>query len=120
MQLKLYLKVPIHGQHQIEAIDWLYAQNKLLPRCFFSDRDQTGNSKLSIEYTNGKLNGQNPKKHHKLVSVAGVGSAVFFQDHHPFSYRHWKSLKRLVYYIDIDSCFDIEYSVYLELKLDRV
>lgn len=117
MQLKLYLKVPI--QQQIEAIDWLYAQNKLLPRCFFSDRAQTGNSKLSIDYTNGKLNGQNPKKHNKLVSVAGVGSAVFFQDLHPFSYRHWKSLKRLVCYIDIDSCFDIE-SVYLKLKLDRV
>ncbi|KAK9925938.1 hypothetical protein M0R45_023197 [Rubus argutus] len=88
------LQVPI--QQQIEAIDWLYAQNKLLPRCFFSDRAQTGNSKLSIDYTNGKLNGQNPKKHNKLVSVAGVGSAVFFQDLHPFSYRHWKSLKRFL------------------------
>ncbi|KAJ0959981.1 hypothetical protein J5N97_000237 [Dioscorea zingiberensis] len=96
MQLAMYLKVPI--QQKIEAIDWLYAQNKLLPRCYFSDRAQTGSPKLSIDCANGNGNGngQSPKKHNKLVSVAGVGSAVFFQDLHPFSYRHWKSLKRFL------------------------
>ncbi|XP_024172562.1 isochorismate synthase 2, chloroplastic [Rosa chinensis] len=90
------LQVPI--QQKIEAIDWLYAQNKLLPRCYFSDRAQTGNPKRSIDCANGNGNGngQSPKKHNKLVSVAGVGSAVFFQDLHPFSYRHWKSLKRFL------------------------
>ncbi|TQE01861.1 hypothetical protein C1H46_012485 [Malus baccata] len=86
------LQVPI--QQQIEAIDWLYAQDQFLPRCFFSGRCQTGHfSDLSVDYTNG--NDQNQSKH-KLVSVAGVGSAVFFQDVHPFSYRHWKSLKRFL------------------------
>ncbi|KAM1340328.1 hypothetical protein ACFX2H_038740 [Malus domestica] len=86
------LQVPI--QQQIEAIDWLYAQDQFLPRCFFSSRCQTGHfSDLSVDYTNG--NDQNQSKH-KLVSVAGVGSAVFFQDVHPFSYRHWKSLKRFL------------------------
>ncbi|XP_050375608.1 isochorismate synthase 1, chloroplastic-like [Argentina anserina] len=86
------LQVPI--QLQIEAIDWLYAQNKLLPRCYFSNRAEAG--KLSIAYANGNGNGHTPKKHNKLVGVAGVGSAVFFQDLHPFSYRHWKSLKRFL------------------------
>ncbi|KAL6183144.1 hypothetical protein ACLB2K_044555 [Fragaria x ananassa] len=88
------LQVPI--QQQIEAIDWLYAQSKLLPRCYFSDRAHTSNSKLAIDCANGNGNGHISKKHNKLVSVAGVGSAVFFQDLHPFSYRHWKSLKRFL------------------------
>ncbi|XP_008239833.1 PREDICTED: isochorismate synthase 2, chloroplastic-like [Prunus mume] len=86
------LQVPI--QQQIEAIDWLYAQHQFLPRCYFSGRGQIGNSSdLSIDCTNG--NDQIQLKHN-LVSVAGVGSAVFFQDLHPFSYRHWKSLKRFL------------------------
>ncbi|KAL6281249.1 hypothetical protein ACE6H2_018130 [Prunus campanulata] len=88
------IRLQVLIQQQIEAIDWLYAQHQFLPRCYFSGRGQTGNSSdLSIDCTNG--NDQIQLKHN-LVSVAGVGSAVFFQDLHPFSYRHWKSLKRFL------------------------
>ncbi|TQD91994.1 hypothetical protein C1H46_022398 [Malus baccata] len=71
-----------------------YAQDQFLPRCFFSGRGQTSNSSnLYIDSTNGN---DQQKSKNNFISVAGVGSAVFFQDLHPFSYRHWKSLKRFL------------------------
>ncbi|KAJ4712162.1 Isochorismate synthase, chloroplastic [Melia azedarach] len=33
---------------------------------------------------------------HNLVSVAGLGSAVFFRSLNPFSYNDWKSIKRFL------------------------
>ncbi|KAF3437780.1 hypothetical protein FNV43_RR20536 [Rhamnella rubrinervis] len=83
------LQVPI--EQQIEAIDWLHAQHQLLPHCFFSGRSQTGS--VFIDSSNG--NGHNSVAHN-LVSVAGVGSAVFFRHIHPFSYSDWKSIKRFL------------------------
>ena len=84
----LWVKVPI--QQKIEAIDWLHAQHYLLlPRCFFSGRTRTGNSDIF----NGNGHNSTPKSHN-LVSVAGVGSAVFFRHINPFSYSDWKSIKR--------------------------
>nr|XP_023875058.1 isochorismate synthase 1, chloroplastic isoform X4 [Quercus suber] len=84
------LQVPI--QQKIEAIDWLHAQHYLLlPRCFFSGRTRTGNS----EIFNGNGHNSTPKSHN-LVSVAGVGSAVFFRHINPFSYSDWKSIKRFL------------------------
>lgn len=69
------VQVPI--EEQVEAIDWLHSQNHLLlPRCFFSGRKHS---------PNGEAN---------LVSVAGVGSAVFFSQPHPFSYWDWISIRR--------------------------
>ncbi|XP_019464665.1 PREDICTED: isochorismate synthase 2, chloroplastic isoform X2 [Lupinus angustifolius] len=66
------LQVPI--DEKVEAIDWLHSQNHLLlPRCFFSGREQDEDN---------------------LVSVAGVGSAVFFCHSHPFSYWDWRSIRR--------------------------
>ncbi|KAJ7954597.1 Isochorismate synthase, chloroplastic [Quillaja saponaria] len=86
------LQVPI--QQQIEAIDWLHSQShRLLPRCFFSGRSPTDQSNFFINFTNG--NGHKPIKYN-LVSVAGVGSAVFFRQLHPFSYSDWKSIKRFL------------------------
>ncbi|OMP08998.1 Isochorismate synthase [Corchorus olitorius] len=43
--------------------------------------------------TNG--NGHNSFGH-DLVSVAGVGSAVFFRQLHPFSYDDWRSIRRFL------------------------
>ncbi|KAB1216667.1 Isochorismate synthase, chloroplastic [Morella rubra] len=84
------LQVPI--QQQIEAIDWLHAQHHiLLPRCFFSGR-RTGNSDF-FYCTNGN---DISKGAPSFVSVAGVGSAVFFRHTYPFSYSDWKSIKRFL------------------------
>ncbi|XP_061345809.1 isochorismate synthase 2, chloroplastic-like isoform X2 [Gastrolobium bilobum] len=70
------VEVPI--QEHVEAIDWLHSQSHLLlPRCFFSGREH------------------NPC-HGNLVSVAGVGSAVFFCQSHQFSYWDWISVRRFL------------------------
>ena len=68
------VQVPI--EEEVEAIDWLHSQSHLLlPRCFFSGREHK-------------------PSHGSLVSVAGVGSAVFFCQPHPFSYWDWISIRR--------------------------
>ncbi|KAG5536694.1 hypothetical protein RHGRI_024200 [Rhododendron griersonianum] len=86
------LEVPI--QQQIEAIDWLHAQKELLPRCFFSGRNPSQFSDRFIDYTNG--NNRSPSVEHRLISVAGVGSAVYFRHSHPFSLDDWRSIKRFL------------------------
>ncbi|KAG5042540.1 isochorismate synthase 2, chloroplastic-like isoform X1 [Glycine soja] len=76
------VQVPI--EEQVEAIDWLHSQNHLLlPRCFFFGRKQCSSPCC--------INGEE-----KLVSVAGVGSAVFFSQPHPFSYWDWISIRRFL------------------------
>ncbi|XP_057952068.1 isochorismate synthase 2, chloroplastic-like isoform X2 [Malania oleifera] len=86
------LQVPI--QQQIEAIDWLRAQqDQILPRCFFSGRNPSASSDLLLIDSNG--NSQNSASR-SLVSVAGVGSAVFFRQFHPFSSYDWRSIKRFL------------------------
>lgn len=75
------LEVPI--DEQIEALEWLHAQNHLLlPRCFFSGR--------RVACVNGT------SSHSKLLSVAGVGSAVFFTHLRPFSFDHWRAIRRFL------------------------
>ncbi|KAL3748370.1 hypothetical protein ACJRO7_009586 [Eucalyptus globulus] len=98
------LQVPIH--EKIEAIDWLHSQRQLLPRCFFSGRSAGGGSDCSLEPPpvaggngNGSSNGigrLRRRAEHRLVSVAGVGSAVFFRRVRPFSYEDWLSIKRFL------------------------
>nr|XP_012575199.1 isochorismate synthase, chloroplastic-like isoform X2 [Cicer arietinum] len=70
------VEVPI--EEQVEAIDWLHSQSHFqFARCYFSGREQNsfpGN----------------------LVSIAGVGSAVFFSQPHPFSYWDWISIRRFL------------------------
>ncbi|GMH01343.1 hypothetical protein Nepgr_003182 [Nepenthes gracilis] len=86
-------QVPI--QQQIEAIDWLHAQNQLLPRFLFSGRRKTGGSDFSVDYANG-----NGSSHSSVgrgfVSVAGVGAAVYFRHFRPFSFADWRSIKRFL------------------------
>ncbi|XP_055831177.1 isochorismate synthase, chloroplastic isoform X3 [Solanum dulcamara] len=78
------LEVPI--EEQIEALQWLHAQNHLLlPRCFFSGRRVA--SEMCINGTSS---------HSKLVSVAGVGSAVFFTHLRPFSLDDWRAIRRFL------------------------
>ncbi|KAK4844291.1 hypothetical protein QYF36_018564 [Acer negundo] len=87
------LQVPI--EEEIEAIEWLHAQNQFLPRCYFSGRRQINVSAGSfIDFTNG--NNAHSSINPNLVSVAGVGSAVFFRDIRPFSYSDWRSIKRFL------------------------
>ncbi|CAK9186161.1 unnamed protein product [Ilex paraguariensis] len=89
------LQVPV--QEQIEALDWLHAQNQLLPRCFFSGRSQSVGSDLLVD-VNQRINGKGhtSSEGHKLISVAGIGSAVFFRHLHPFSFDDWRSIKRFL------------------------
>lgn len=77
-----------------EALDWLHAQNNLsLPRCFFSSRSEPNYSEpLYIEDNNEGSNIASEKN--DLVSVAGIGSAVFFREIHPFSFDDWSAIKR--------------------------
>ncbi|KAG8475738.1 hypothetical protein CXB51_032518 [Gossypium anomalum] len=90
----LRLQVPI--EEQIEAIEWLHAQHDNLPRCFFSGRRSRANgngSNLLMDIGNGN---SDTSFTHNLVGAAGVGSAVFFQQLHPFSYHDWRSIKRFL------------------------
>ncbi|GAB2265387.1 hypothetical protein Dimus_000447 [Dionaea muscipula] len=92
------LQVPI--EQRIEAIEWLHAQNQLLPRFYFSGRRNIagGDSELLfIDRTN--VNGSrtsNGSIGRDIVSVAGVGAAVYFQNFRPFSFDDWRSIKRFL------------------------
>lgn len=102
------LQVPI--EQQIEAIDWLGAQQQqqLLPRCFFSGRSRKSSSTIHPDFfidhhhINGNNNNHNHNNHpnsayhNDVVSVAGLGSAVFFRHFHPFSFHDWHSIKRFL------------------------
>ncbi|XP_022932306.1 isochorismate synthase 2, chloroplastic-like isoform X3 [Cucurbita moschata] len=80
------LQLPI--QRHIKAIDWLCSQPLLLPRIFFSGRSRAIDS--------DPLPAVSSNAHHRLASVAGVGSAVVFCRHHQFSNSDWASIKRLL------------------------
>ncbi|KAF4367622.1 hypothetical protein F8388_011261 [Cannabis sativa] len=60
------LQVPI--EQQMDAIDWLHAQDQLLPCCFFSGRSPNESYNLFIENSKNNQNSCNSN----LVSVAGV------------------------------------------------
>ncbi|XP_024973384.1 isochorismate synthase, chloroplastic [Cynara cardunculus var. scolymus] len=84
------LQVPI--EQQIEAIDWLRGQQQFqhLPRCFFSGRRQpriNGNDLFDYDTNN---------RDSSPVSIAGLGSAVFFRHFTPFSLHDWRSIKRFL------------------------
>lgn len=90
------LQVPI--QQQIEAIDWLHAQHQILPRVFFSGRRQNYVPDFFLDYPcgNGSSNGYSrfsPAGNGDLVSVAGVGAAVYFRNSRSFSFNDWRSIK---------------------------
>ncbi|KAJ4749179.1 Isochorismate synthase [Rhynchospora pubera] len=98
------LQVPI--KERGDAIEWLHAQSQslstvLFPRCFFSSRSAI-NTNLYPSVMNGHrppYPNPNPNLNtnpHSPVSVAGVGSAVFFRGSDPFSVHHWTSIKRFL------------------------
>lgn len=78
-------------EQQIGAIDWLHAQNEFLPRSFFSRRSDAGRPDLLQDFASENVNGSSD---HNPVSVAGIGSAVFFNDLDPFSHDDWRSIRR--------------------------
>ncbi|XP_076948473.1 isochorismate synthase, chloroplastic-like [Bidens hawaiensis] len=89
------LEVPI--EQQIEAIDWLHGQQHFqhLPRCFFSGRSQKRingfhSHSISSMISGNGLSDSNP------VSIAGLGSSVFFRHVSPFSLHDWRSIKRFM------------------------
>lgn len=83
------MQVPI--QQQTDAISWLHAQHQL-PQCFFSTRKQIVNSEY---FFNGSVERFPNGSKANLLSVAGVGAAVVFQQHLLFSENDWKCIKRL-------------------------
>ncbi|CAH8381316.1 unnamed protein product [Eruca vesicaria subsp. sativa] len=86
------LQVPIN--QQIGAIDWLHAQNDVLPRSFFSPRcSDPSREDLLHDLARENVNGSYDRS---PVSVAGIGSAVFFRDLNPFSHDHWRSIRRFL------------------------
>ncbi|CAN6845271.1 unnamed protein product [Brassica oleracea] len=88
------LEVPIN--QQIGAIDWLQAQNETHPRCFFSRRSDVGRPDLLLDLASEKDNNNGGSSDRDLVSVAGIGSAVFFRDLDPFSHDDWRSIRRFL------------------------
>lgn len=85
------LQVPI--DQQIGAIDWLHAQNDVLPRSFFSRRSDAGRADLLQDLASENGIGSSDRN---PVSVAGIGSAVFFRDLDPFSHDDWRSIRRFL------------------------
>ncbi|KAF2594148.1 hypothetical protein F2Q70_00045431, partial [Brassica cretica] len=87
------IQVPI--DQQIGAIDWLQSQNEIHPRCFFSRRSDVGRPDLLLDLASENGNGRGSSDR-DLVSVAGIGSAVFFRDLDPFSHDDWRSIRRFL------------------------
>lgn len=93
------LQVPI--RQRADALEWLQAQSQhqVLPRCFFSTRGQSLDlTSLSLVGNGGGLasTAKADGDEQELVSVAGVGSAVFFQGSCPFALQDWQSIKRFL------------------------
>ncbi|XP_078170032.1 isochorismate synthase 2 [Carex rostrata] len=86
------LQVPIRERG--DAIEWLHAQKheSLFPRCFFSAR--SGTSTIDFPISASSITDLDPSNN--PVSVAGIGSAVFFRGSDPFSSHHWTSIKRFL------------------------
>ncbi|KAL9245196.1 hypothetical protein vseg_018874 [Gypsophila vaccaria] len=86
------IEVPI--EQEIEAIDWLHAQahhRPNLPRFFFSGRPKINGSDF---ITANPINGSPSSP--DLISVAGIGAAVYFRHFRPFSFHDWRSIKRFL------------------------
>ncbi|KAL6599306.1 hypothetical protein ACP70R_045800 [Stipagrostis hirtigluma subsp. patula] len=88
------IEVPIRQRG--DAIEWLHAQSAL-PRCFFSARSPLPEMPTLVGRSSGS-NGNGGLNDHwqQPVSVAGVGSAVFFRGTDPFSLADWRAIKRFL------------------------
>lgn len=85
------IEVPI--TQRVDAVEWLHAQTTL-PRCFFSARAPLPDAPALAGNGNGNGNGSVHRQ--QPVSVAGVGSAVFFRGTEPFSLADWRAIKRFL------------------------
>ncbi|XP_051136676.1 isochorismate synthase, chloroplastic-like [Andrographis paniculata] len=96
------IQVPI--EQKIESLDWLRSQadssSTVLPRCYFSGREPANiNINIpKIQNFDGNINGdhENDINCKKLLSVAGLGSAVSFRQLTPFSLDDWHCIKRFL------------------------
>ncbi|CAO2840397.1 unnamed protein product [Amaranthus hypochondriacus] len=90
------IQVPI--EEQIEARDWLHAQphNHQFPRIFFSGRRQFDGSGYFVDCINGDGNDNSNSNSHDLLSIAGVGAAVYFRHFRSFSFDDWRSIRRFL------------------------
>ncbi|PAN12067.1 hypothetical protein GQ55_2G232000 [Panicum hallii var. hallii] len=84
------IEVPI--RQRVDAVEWLHAQSAL-PRCFFSARAPLPDAPA---LAGGNGNGGLGDRWKEPVSVAGVGSAVFFRGTEPFSLADWRAIKRFL------------------------
>ncbi|XP_074567291.1 isochorismate synthase 2, chloroplastic-like isoform X1 [Curcuma longa] len=94
------LQVPIRQRR--DALEWLQAQHQvsLSPSCFFSSRTLNQTSTILPLVTSkgvGRLlNDDDDDVDQALVSIAGVGSAVFFRGFDPFALHDWQSIRRFL------------------------
>ncbi|KAF3779806.1 Isochorismate synthase [Nymphaea thermarum] len=87
------LEVPI--QQQVDAVSWLHSQ-PVLPCFYFSGR--SSRDKINAFDIHNGLNGEYKNVGEKsIISVAGVGSAVYFQQPTPFSLEDWWCIRRFLY-----------------------
>lgn len=95
------IRIEVPVRQRGDAVEWLHAQGDLRARCFFSARAAAPLPEcpaLAIASAgNGNGNGAGGvggEQRQRPVSVAGVGSAVFFRGTEPFSLRDWRAIKR--------------------------
>ncbi|KAM0929018.1 hypothetical protein ACQ4PT_001862 [Festuca glaucescens] len=92
--IRIEVPIPQRG----DAIEWLHAQRQSsLPRCFFSARAPLPDTPaLAAADSSNNGIGFHKEQWEQPVSVAGVGSAVFFRGTDPFSLRDWRAIKRFL------------------------
>ncbi|CAN6210515.1 unnamed protein product [Urochloa humidicola] len=87
------IRIEVPVRQRVDAVEWLHAQSAL-PRCFFSARAPLPDAPALAGGGNG--NGSLSDQWKQPVSVAGVGSAVFFRGIEPFSLADWRAIKRFL------------------------
>ncbi|CAL5081106.1 unnamed protein product [Urochloa decumbens] len=87
------IRIEVPVRQRVDAVEWLHAQSAL-PRCFFSARAPLPDAPALAAAGNG--NGSLSDQWKQPVSVAGVGSAVFFRGTEPFSLADWRAIKRFL------------------------
>ncbi|XP_040383509.1 isochorismate synthase 1, chloroplastic-like [Oryza brachyantha] len=94
------IRIEVPVRQRGDAVEWLHAQGSLLPRCFFSARAPLPERPALAIGGGGGGNGNGAggllEQWQRPVSVAGVGSAVFFRGTEPFSLSDWRAIKRFL------------------------
>ncbi|CAN6217418.1 unnamed protein product [Urochloa humidicola] len=87
------IRIEVPVRQRVDAVQWLHAQSAL-PRCFFSARAPLPYAPALAVAAGSNGNGGLSDQWKQPVSVAGVGSAVFFRGTEPFSLADWRAIKR--------------------------